>query len=76
MGKIGRLPGIESCRRIAIGDLAQNNSLRDRCEWDSRICWPSGFSIEAECRIEPPQLPPFEVEISAGGLLRYGSTRR
>jgi hypothetical protein len=34
--------------------LQKDEMLRDGCEWNSRISWPSGFTIEMECRIEPP----------------------
>jgi hypothetical protein len=53
MGKQGWLPVAESCRRITIQDISRKGELLDGCGWIGRITGPSGFTVEAECRLEP-----------------------
>ena len=52
MGRPARWPVIEICRRIDL--RSYTGLLRDGCEWNSTLIWPSGFSIKFECRLEPP----------------------
>ena len=66
MGKPGWLPVVEGCRRITIGDISGNGMLRDGCEWNSRIVWSDGFSVETECRLEPPNCRRLRLKYQAG----------
>jgi hypothetical protein len=53
MGRSAQWPVVESCRRLAIQNISSGDLFRDGCEWDSRMTWPSGFTIEFQCRLDP-----------------------
>src|SRR5215208_1909124 len=48
-------------------DIASDNLLHDRWEWNSRIVWSNGFAIDAECRIEPPNWRGLRLKYPVGG---------
>src|SRR5437762_8921893 len=67
MGRPARWPVIESCRRIDLRDYVRSGFLRDGCKWNSTLTWSSGFSIELESRIEPPNWRRLRLKHQAGG---------
>ena len=67
MGRPARWPVIESCRRIDLRDYVRSGFLRDGCKWNSTLTWSSGFSIELESRIEPPNWRRLRLKHQGGG---------
>jgi hypothetical protein len=66
MGRPGWLPTVESCRRITIADISRNGLMRDGWEWNSQFVWPSGFTVDAECRLEPPNCRRLRLKYQGG----------